>query len=236
MSLSSRAFHSINFFKEKEEKSVARALWSFSWLAVPKQSQGLSLYPWIGREKAEQGLNFSSLKLPPLFTSCLRGKKKLKNLDLKATGNHPGMEKRKNFAVLSKEIRDKAHSWDGGGIKGGPLGHSEAVGADWMHQKTRGKGQSAVVPWALNRALQQHGTEGAPSPQTPRNPAPHPLQDPRCTAPCRGKTKKGCISLTNGQTHKQKKPKNITETRNRPALHLLQLSRDLTTLPKVYLH
>lgn len=82
-----------------------------------------------------------------------------------------------------------------------------------MHQKTRGKGQSAVVPWALNRALQQHGTEGAPSPQTPRNPAPHPLQDPRCTAPCRGKTKKGCISLTNGQTHKQKKPKNITETR-----------------------
>lgn len=178
MSLSSRAFHSINFFKEKEEKSVARALWSFSWLAVPKQSQGLSLYPWIGREKAEQGLNFSSLKLPPLFTSCLRGKKKFKNLDLKATGNHPGMEKRKNFAVLSKEIRDKARSWDGEGIKGGPLGHSEAVGADWMHQKTRGKGQPAVVPWALNRALQQHGTEGAPSPQTPRNPAPHPLQDP----------------------------------------------------------
>lgn len=79
-----------------------------------------------------------------------------------------------------------------------------------MHQKTRGKGQSAVVPWALNRALQQHGTEA--------------------------KQKRDAYLLQMAKLTSKKNQKTSLKPGNRPALHLLQLSRDLTTLPKVYLH
>lgn len=175
---------------------------------MPKQSQGLSLHPWIGRVKVEQGLNFSSLKFP-LPPPAI--KKNLKKEEFGFKGNRkPHRDgKEKSFAVLSKGIRDKTHSWDMG-IKGGALGHSDAVGAGWMHQKTRGKrkiSRGSVGSQQRHSAARNRGSS-LPS-HTPKSCS---TPTGRCRIPtpplsAKEKTKKRCISLTNGQTHKQKKKK-----------------------------